>query len=299
MAESKRIELLSPLVRSNEDSNPSDSLSFTESVSSYKNVEKVDELIGKDSNQREAGTEILGASLPHNRHADYPKFEKMAVDLQSAHNFVIFDDSVDEKIELLLNAKNINELESAFVKNIVKNDVSTQKKSSGYENFEIKLLPDAHGTEHLTAVKGDTYIPVNKIESWLRGKAAGDWEGLHTRRDVLINEKRDNQSAFAKDPAKNDELEYIKENIKRLNRSRIMAVNLQTIGVYDTKENNTLIIDKLLDSTKNVTIENCKSSVVLESLNGNGYFVRINAIWKILPDGSKRLTTVTTGIFKE
>ncbi|KMW73119.1 hypothetical protein TI10_08315 [Photorhabdus luminescens subsp. luminescens] len=167
------------------------------------------------------------------------------------------------------------------------------------ETFEIKSLPDMHGKEHITAVKGDASIPVSKIESWLRGKAAGDWEGLHARKNSLMDERRDNQRAFAKDPAKNAELDNIKDNIKRMERSRAMAADLQAIGVHDTKENNVLIMDKLLDSAKSVTAENRRSSIVLEGRNGNGHSVRINAVWTILPDGSKRLSTVTTGKFKE
>ncbi|MCW7548162.1 hypothetical protein OO184_09485 [Photorhabdus sp. APURE] len=68
-----------------------------------------------------------------------------------------------------------------------------------------------------------------------------------------------------------------------------MAAALQAIGVHDTKENNVLIMDKLLDSAKSVTAKNRRSSIVLEGRNGNGHSVRINAVWTILPDGSKRL----------
>ncbi len=102
--------------------------------------------------------------------------------------------------------------------------VSQQRLSN---NFSIHSLPDAHGREHITAVKGDAAIPVDKIEIWLRGKAKGDLESLLARQSVLINEKRDNQRAFAKDPGKIKELDVIKDNIKIIERSRTMGMILE------------------------------------------------------------------------
>ncbi|MFB0771555.1 hypothetical protein [Proteus cibi] len=114
---------------------------------------------------------------------------------------------------------------------------------------------------------------------------------------MLINEKRDNQRAFAKDPGKIKELDVIKDNIKRIERSRTMGMDLEKTGFDDTPENNKLIINKLLDTAKMVTPENRWTSIVLKSQNGSNESVRINAVWVILPDGSKRLSTVTTGRF--
>lgn len=143
-------------------------------------------------------------------------------------------------------------------------------------------------------VKGDAYIPVDKIEIWPRGGAAGDLDALTSRLDVLKAERRENQSAFAKS-GKSDELEKIEKDIYRINRSRQMGQDLETIGI-DNKSglNNSIIIDKLLSSAKEVNAANTKSSIVLAGTNGS---VRINATWKVLPDGTKRLATVTTGIF--
>lgn len=174
--------------------------------------------------------------------------------------------------------------------------VSQQRLSS---NFSIHSLPDAHGREHITAAKGDAAIPVDKIEIWLRGKAKGDLESLLARQSVLINEKRDNQRAFAKDPGKIKELDVIKDNIKRIERSRTMGMVLEKIGFDDTPENNKLIINKLLDTASLVTENNRNSSIVLKNNIDNSYIVRISAVWTILPDGTKRLSTVKTGLFKE
>lgn len=116
---------------------------------------------------------------------------------------------------------------------------------------------------------------------------------------MLINEKRDNQRAFAKDPGKIKELDVIKDNIKRIERSRTMGMDLEKIGFDDTPENNKFIIDKLLDTASLVTENNRNSSIVLKNNIDNGYFVRISAVWTILPDGTKRLSTVKTGLFKE
>jgi len=158
----------------------------------------------------------------------------------------------------------------------------------------IQWLPDVQGKLHATIVKGDAYIPVDKIEIWLRGGAAGDLDALTSRLDVLKAERRENQSAFAKS-GKSDELEKIEKDIYRINRSRQMGQDLETIGI-DNKSglNNSIIIDKLLSSAKEVNAANTKSSIVLTGTNGS---VRINATWKVLPDGTKRLATVTTGIF--
>ncbi|MBS9442077.1 hypothetical protein EAE89_10270 [Photorhabdus heterorhabditis] len=70
---------------------------------------------------------------------------------------------------------------------------------------------------------------------------------------------------------------------------------LNNAGLPDTKVNNNMIISKLLDSAKDVTPENRKTSVVVSGNNGS---VRVYATWTILPNGSKRLATVQTGTFK-
>ncbi|NHB60017.1 hypothetical protein C5472_02225 [Photorhabdus sp. RW14-46] len=70
---------------------------------------------------------------------------------------------------------------------------------------------------------------------------------------------------------------------------------LNNAGLPDTKANNHMIIDKLLDSAKSVRPENRKTSVVVSGNNGE---VRVYATWTILPDSSKRLATVQTGTFK-
>ncbi|WP_090397141.1 hypothetical protein [Kosakonia radicincitans] len=71
-------------------------------------------------------------------------------------------------------------------------------------------------------------------------------DALTSRLDVLKAERKENQSAFAKS-GKSDELEKIEKDIYRLNRSRQMGQDLETIGI-DNKSglNNSIIIDKLL-----------------------------------------------------
>ncbi|NHB60016.1 hypothetical protein [Photorhabdus sp. RW14-46] len=56
------------------------------------------------------------------------------------------------------------------------------------EKFEIKSLPDMHGKEHITAVKGDAKIPVDpvdKVELYMRGKAEGDLDALKKEYNAL------------------------------------------------------------------------------------------------------------------
>ncbi len=53
-------------------------------------------------------------------------------------------------------------------------------------------------------------------------------------------------------------------------------------------------MDKLLESARDVNASNPSSSIVLHGTTGS---VRINAKWKVMDDGTKRLTTMTTGTF--
>ena len=158
----------------------------------------------------------------------------------------------------------------------------------------IKWLPDAHGKNHATIVKGDVHIPVDEIEVWLRGGAAGDVDALTSRLQKLRDERKANQRDFAKS-GKAAEIIKIEDDLKRINRSRQMGQDLEKIGI-DNKSNlnNSIIIDKLLNSTKNVSSANRTSSIVLTGSNGS---VRITATWKVMPDGTTRLTTLTTGTF--
>lgn len=73
-----------------------------------------------------------------------------------------------------------------------------------------------------------------------------------------------------------------------------MAQNLNNAGITDSAKNNAMIMDKLLKTAGGVTSSNRETSIVVSGSGGN---VRIYATWKILPDGSKRLATVKTGVF--
>lgn len=161
--------------------------------------------------------------------------------------------------------------------------------------LNIKDLPDINGKLHSSAVRGDATIPVDKIELYLRGKAAGDLDALQQEYNALKAARRSNQREFAKDPANAKRLTALEKSIHNVERSRGMASELDIAGIADTTKNNHLIMDKLLDSANTVTRENRTSSVVMQGRNNS---VRITATWTILPDGTKRLSTVTTGAFK-
>ena len=166
----------------------------------------------------------------------------------------------------------------------------------GGTGLDIKQLPDANGKNHLTAVKGDATIPVDKIELYMRGKAYGDLGNLNNKLNRLRDERMANPSAFDKNPEKVNEWKLVNNQIHNVQRSQAMANDLNRIGIVDTPKNNQMIMGELLDTAKNITPENRKTSIVLTGENGGS--VRITATWAILPDGSKRLSTVQTGAFK-
>ena len=162
-------------------------------------------------------------------------------------------------------------------------------------NFEINFLPDANGKNHITAVKGDAKIPVDKIELYMRGKASGDLESLQKEYNALKDLQIANQKEFAKTPGARERLNKITDQIYNVRRSQEMAQTLNNAGIPDTAKNNAMIMDKLLDTANGVTASNRETSVVVSGPGGN---VRVYATWKILPDGSKRLATVKTGAFE-
>ncbi|WP_218075516.1 VENN motif pre-toxin domain-containing protein, partial [Escherichia coli] len=162
-------------------------------------------------------------------------------------------------------------------------------------SFEVSSLPDANGKNHITAVKGDAKIPVDKIELYMRGKASGDLDSLQTEYNSLKDARISSQKEFAKDPNNAKRMEVLEKQIHNIVRSQDMARVLEQAGIVNTASNNSMIMDKLLDSAQGATSANRKTSVVVSGPNGN---VRIYATWTILPDGTKRLSTVNTGAFK-
>nr|WP_249979391.1 VENN motif pre-toxin domain-containing protein [Escherichia coli] len=162
-------------------------------------------------------------------------------------------------------------------------------------SFEVSSLPDANGKNHITAVKDDAKIPVDKIELYMRGKASGDLDSLQAEYNSLKDARISNQKEFAKDPNNAKRMEVLEKQIHNIERSQDMARVLEQAGMVNTASNNSMIMDKLLDSAQGATSANRKTSVVVSGPNGN---VRIYATWTILPDGTKRLSTVNTGIFK-
>ena len=162
-------------------------------------------------------------------------------------------------------------------------------------SFEVSSLPDANGKNHITAVKGDAKIPVDKIELYMRGKASGDLELLKKEYNSLKDLQISNQKEFAKTLGAREKLNKLNDQIHNVERSQEMARVLNNAGIQDNAKNNAMIMDNLLNSASGVTPSNRETSIVVSGPGGN---VRIYATWKLLPDGSKRLATVKTGAFK-
>ncbi|WP_325952830.1 VENN motif pre-toxin domain-containing protein [Pantoea anthophila] len=117
-------------------------------------------------------------------------------------------------------------------------------------SFEIHSLPDANGKNHVTAVKGDAKIPVDKIELYMRGKASGDLESLQKEYNSLKDAKISSQREFAKDPGNAVRLKQVSDQIHNIERSCDMDRVLNNAGIPNTPANNSMIMDKLLDSAQ-------------------------------------------------
>ncbi|EHZ1435174.1 hypothetical protein K4179_005036, partial [Escherichia coli] len=162
--------------------------------------------------------------------------------------------------------------------------------------FDIEELPDAHGKMHDTAVKGDAHIPKDKVERFMRGKASGNLDELQQEYDELINLRRDNQRAFAKEyPDGKKTIRALEDKMHNIDRSREMGQILEDAGIPDTPANNDMIIEKLLDSAQGDLPADRTTSVVIDGKNGS---VRVNGVWVDMPDGAKRLSTIIVKVFK-
>ncbi|HHJ3490508.1 TPA: RHS repeat-associated core domain-containing protein, partial [Escherichia coli] len=162
--------------------------------------------------------------------------------------------------------------------------------------FDIEELPDAHGKMHDTAVKGDARIPRDKVDLYMRGKASGNLDELQQEYDELINLRRDNQRAFAKEyPDGKKTIRALEDKMHNIDRSREMGQILEDAGIPDTPANNDMIIEKLLDSAQGDLPADRTTSVVIDGKNGS---VRVNGVWVDMPDGAKRLSTIIVKVFK-
>ncbi|EFC6776155.1 hypothetical protein DZI83_26455, partial [Escherichia coli] len=112
-------------------------------------------------------------------------------------------------------------------------------------SFEVSSLPDANGKNHITAVKGDAKIPVDKIELYMRGKASGDLDSLQAEYNSLKDARISSQKEFAKDPNNAKRMEVLEKQIHNIERSQDMARVLEQAGIVNTASNNSMIMDKL------------------------------------------------------
>jgi len=72
--------------------------------------------------------------------------------------------------------------------------------SSG-NKLDIRPLPDINGKNHLTAVKGDAKIPVDKIELYMRDRVSGDLEAIQKEYNNLKRMQIKSKKRYAKNPA--------------------------------------------------------------------------------------------------
>lgn len=128
----------------------------------------------------------------------------------------------------------------------------------------------------------------------MHGPASGNLEALQEEYNSLKNAKISSQKEFAKDPNNAKRMDVLEKQIHNIDRSQDMARVLDQAGIVNTASNNSMIIDRLLDSAQGATSANRQKSIV----SGPNGSVRVYAIWIILPDGKKRLSTINTRAFK-
>ncbi|MCU6792327.1 PrsW family glutamic-type intramembrane protease [Paenibacillus sp. WQ 127069] len=136
---------------------------------------------------------------------------------------------------------------------------------------------------------GNTIIPVDKIEKYLRGKVNVNIQELTKELRDLKQLRQTQRKVFDADPQNAERIKRLEKMKHNFDRSDDMRQKLESIGLSDTIENNQSIAQHLLEVGKQVNPENTLDfPSILEGPDGK---LKVLTTWKMV-DGQPYLSTI-------
>ncbi|GGD60030.1 PrsW family glutamic-type intramembrane protease [Paenibacillus nasutitermitis] len=136
---------------------------------------------------------------------------------------------------------------------------------------------------------GNTIVPVDKIEKYLRGKVNVNIQDVKQEIRDLKQLKQTQRKVFDADPKNASRLKSLEKMKHNFERSDDMRKNLESVGLDDTIENNQSIAKHLMDVGKQVKPDHTLDvPSVLEGPSGK---LKTLSTWKMV-DGKPYLVTV-------
>ncbi|MEK3722643.1 PrsW family glutamic-type intramembrane protease [Paenibacillus sp. FSL H8-0034] len=136
---------------------------------------------------------------------------------------------------------------------------------------------------------GNTIIPVDKIEKYLRGKVNVNIQELTKELRDLKQLRQTQRKVFDADPQNAERIKRLEKMKHNFDRSDDMRQKLESIGLSDTIENNQSIAQHLLEVGKQVNRENTLDfPSILEGPDGK---LKVLTTWKMV-DGQPYLSTI-------
>jgi hypothetical protein len=145
-----------------------------------------------------------------------------------------------------------------------------------------------NGKRILCVKKGSVKVPVDKINIYCMGKVP-----MYPKEELqqLQRLKQSERKKFDAEPQNEERLVFIRDRLKHnWERSQEMFETIKQIGWGDSVEVVDRIIAHLLSVGEGVTVETrFRHSSELEAPLGG---LKVQSTWKILPDGTKYLSTI-------
>lgn len=162
--------------------------------------------------------------------------------------------------------------------------------SGGRGNLEVReVIAPSSGKPIKVYTDGNTIIPIDKIEKYMRGKVNVNIEEVTKELRELKQFRQTQRKVFDADPQNSQRIVQLEKMKHNYERSDDMRHKLESIGLGDTIENNQVIAKHLLDVGKEIAPENRKDfPSVLEGPNGK---VKVLSTWSIV-EGQPYLSTI-------
>jgi hypothetical protein len=136
--------------------------------------------------------------------------------------------------------------------------------------------------------KGSVRIPIDRVNIYCMGRVA-----MYPKEelDQLQRLKQTERKKFDADPKNEERLVFIRDKLKHnWERSQEMFATIEQVGWGDSVEVVDQIISHLLSVGEGVTVETrVRHPSTIEASNGG---LKVQSTWKVLPNGTKYLTTI-------